>query len=136
MTYPANLKYTETHEYAKVEGNKAYVGITNYAQDQLGDIVFVELPEVGRVVKKGEVFSTVESVKAVSDCYAPVSGKIVEVNSKLSDSPELLNQDPHGEGWICAIEMSDPSELGKLMDSASYEKHAEQGADITNEFPT
>jgi len=127
VTYPANLKYTETHEYAKVEGNKAYVGITHYAQDQLGDIVFVEMPEVGREVKAGEVFATVESVKAVSDCYSPVSGKIVEINDKVTDSPELLNKDPHGEGWIVAIEMSNPDELGKLMDVAAYEKHAAEG---------
>lgn len=127
MTYPANLKYTKTHEYARVEGNKAYVGITNYAQDQLGDIVFVELPEVGRELKAGEIFATVESVKAVSDCYAPVSGKVVEVNEKIADSPELLNKDPHGEGWICAIEMSDPSELENLMDNVAYEKHASEG---------
>lgn len=127
MTYPASLKYTQTHEYARVEGKKAYVGITNYAQDQLGDIVFVELPEAGRAVKAGEVFSTVESVKAVSDCYAPVSGKIVEVNGKVTDSPELLNKDPYGEGWICAIEIADPADLQKLMDAAAYEKHAAQG---------
>jgi len=127
VTYPANLKYTQTHEYARVEGNKAYVGITNYAQDQLGDIVFVELPEVGRVVKVGEVFSTVESVKAVSDCYAPVSGKIVEVNDKITDTPDLLNKDPHGEGWICAIEIADAADLGKLMDVKAYEKHAAEG---------
>ncbi|QUL98948.1 MAG: glycine cleavage system protein GcvH [Candidatus Fermentithermobacillus carboniphilus] len=127
MTYPANLKYTKTHEYARVEGNKAYVGITNYAQDQLGDIVFVELPEVGRELKAGEIFATVESVKAVSDCYAPVSGKVIEVNEKIADSPELLNKDPHGEGWICAIEMSDPSELENLMDNVAYEKHASEG---------
>ena len=127
MTYPANLKYTETHEYAKVEGNKAYVGITHYAQDQLGDIVFVEMPEVGREVKAGEIFATVESVKAVSDCYSPVSGKIVEVNDKVTDTPELLNKDPHGEGWIVAIEMSNPDDLKKLMDVAAYEKHAAEG---------
>jgi len=127
VTYPANLKYTETHEYVKVEGNKAYVGITNYAQDQLGDIVFVELPEVGRVVKAGEIFSTVESVKAVSDCYCPVSGKVVEVNDKVTDTPELLNKDPHGDGWIACIELSDPAELSKLMDVATYEKHAAEG---------
>ncbi|HHY75341.1 MAG TPA: glycine cleavage system protein GcvH [Firmicutes bacterium] len=127
MTYPANLKYTQTHEYAKVEGNKAYFGITHYAQDQLGDIVFVELPEVGKEVKAGEIFATVESVKAVSDCYAPVSGKVVEVNENLTDSPDLLNKDPHGEGWICAVEIADPSELDKLMDVAAYEKHVAEG---------
>lgn len=127
MTYPANLKYTETHEYVRVEGNKAYLGITSFAQDQLGDIVFVELPEIGRTLKAGEIFSTVESVKAVSDCYTPVSGKVVEVNDKVTDSPDLLNSDPHGEGWICAIELSDPSEAQKLMDVAAYEKHAAEG---------
>lgn len=126
MTYPTNLKYTKTHEYARIEGNKAYVGITDYAQDQLGDIVFVELPEVGREVKAGEIFATVESVKAVSDCYAPVSGKVTEVNEKLSDAPETLNNDPHGEGWICVIEMSDPAEVEKLMDNVAYEKHLEE----------
>lgn len=127
MTYPANLKYTETHEYVKVEGNKAYLGITHFAQDQLGDIVFVELPEVGREVKAGEIFTTVESVKAVSDCYSPVSGKVVEVNDKVADTPEALNKDPHGEGWICAIEMSSPDDLKKLMDVAAYEKFAAEG---------
>jgi glycine cleavage system H protein len=127
MTYPADLKYTKTHEYAKVVGNIAYLGITHYAQDQLGDIVFVEAPEVGREFKAGEVFATVESVKAVSDCYCPVSGKVVEVNDKTADSPEILNQDPHGEGWICAVEFSDPAEIDALMDSATYEKHASEG---------
>jgi glycine cleavage system H protein len=127
VTYPANLKYTESHEYAKVEGNKAYFGITHYAQDQLGDIVFVELPEVGRELKAGEIFATVESVKAESDCYAPLSGKVVEVNENINDSPDLLNKDPHGEGWICAIELADPSEVDKLMDVAAYEKHAAEG---------
>lgn len=127
MTYPANLKYTKTHEYVRVEGNKAYLGITNFAQDQLGDIVFVELPEIGRELAAGEVFSTVESVKAVSDCYTPISGKVVEVNDKVNDEPELLNTDPHGEGWICAVELSDPGQVAQLMDVAAYEKHMAQG---------
>ncbi len=127
MSYPSDLKYTKTHEYAKVEGNVAYLGITNYAQDQLGDIVFVEAPEVGRMIKAGEVFATVESVKAVSDCYAPLSGKVVKVNDKPVDSPEVLNQDPHGDGWICAIEIADQSEVANLMDSETYEKHAAEG---------
>lgn len=127
MNFPADLKYTKTHEYARVEGNQVVVGITDYAQDQLGDIVYVELPEIGREVKAGEVFSTVESVKAVSDCYAPVSGKIVKVNEKVQDSPDLLNKDPYGEGWIAVIEMKDPSELGNLMDQKAYAKHVEEG---------
>ena len=127
MNFPADLKYTKTHEYARVEGNQVVVGVTDYAQDQLGDIVYVELPEVGREVKAGEVFSTVESVKAVSDCYAPVSGKVVKVNEKVQDTPDLLNKDPYGEGWIAVIEMKDPSELGNLMDHETYAKHVEEG---------
>lgn len=127
MNFPADLKYTKTHEYARVEGNQVVVGVTDYAQDQLGDIVYVELPEIGREVKAGEVFSTVESVKAVSDCYAPVSGKIVKINEKVQDSPDLLNKDPYGEGWIAVIEMKDPSELGNLMDQKAYAKHVEEG---------
>jgi len=126
--YPAEFRYTKTHEWAKVEGDLARVGITNYAQEHLGDIVFVELPEVGRQVKQGEAFGVVESVKAVSDCYAPVSGEVVEVNGVLADKPETLNQDPHGEGWMVVIRMSDPAELGNLMDVAAYEKHCEEEA--------
>jgi len=126
--YPKDYRYTETHEWAKVEGNRARVGVTNYAQDHLGDIVFVELPEVGREVKQGEAFAVVESVKAVSDCYAPVSGKVVEVNQLLADKPETVNQAPHGEGWIAVIEMADTAELQKLMDVTAYEKHCEQEA--------
>lgn len=127
MTYPADRKYTKTHEYVKLEGDVAYLGITNFAQDQLGDIVFVEAPEVGREIKIGDVFATVESVKAVSDCYSPVSGKVVKVNEQTADTPEVLNEDPHGEGWICAIEISSTAELDELMDSATYEKHAAEG---------
>lgn len=127
MNFPADLKYTKTHEYARVQGKEVVVGVTDYAQDQLGDIVYVELPEVGREVKAGEVFSTVESVKAVSDCYAPVSGKIVRVNEKLQDSPDLLNKDPYGEGWIAVIEMKDASEIGNLLDQKAYAKHVEEG---------
>ncbi|MDI6823175.1 MAG: glycine cleavage system protein GcvH [Bacillota bacterium] len=128
MMYPAEFRYTKTHEWAKVEGDLARVGITNYAQEHLGDIVFVELPEVGRQVKQGEAFGVVESVKAVSDCYAPVSGEVVDVNGVLADKPETLNQDPHGEGWMVVIRMSDPAELGNLMDVAAYEKHCEEEA--------
>lgn len=126
MNYPENLKYTKDHEYVRVEGNKAYVGVTFHAQDQLGDVVFVELPEVDSEIKKGEVLATVESVKAVSDVYAPVSGMVVEVNDILTDSPETINNDPYGEGWICAIELSDVSELDDLMSSDDYQKLVEE----------
>lgn len=126
--YPKEFRYAKTHEWAKVEGDLARVGITNYAQEHLGDIVFVELPEVGRQVKQGEAFGVVESVKAVSDCYAPVSGEVVEINDTLADKPETLNQDPHGEGWMVVIRMSDPAELNNLMDVAAYEKHCEEEA--------
>lgn len=119
--YPKDYYYTKTHEWVRIEGNIGYVGLTDYAQGQLGDIVFVELPEIGKQVKQNEVFGVVESVKAVSDCYSPVSGKVVKVNEKLVDSPETINQDPHGEGWIMAVELSDPSEIKNLMDGATYE---------------
>lgn len=129
MSYPENLKYTKDHEWVRVEGGKAHVGITFHAQDQLGDVVFLELPEVGTEIKAGEMFATVESVKAVSDVYAPVSGTIVEVNDRLNDSPELVNNDPYNEGWMCVIELSDPSELDKLMDSSAYQKLVEEGGE-------
>ena len=126
MNYPANLKYTKDHEYVRVEGKKAYIGITFHAQDQLGDVVFVELPELDAEIKQGEVLATVESVKAVSDVYAPVSGIVVEVNDSLADSPETINNDPYGEGWICAIELSDVSELDNLMSRDDYQKVVEE----------
>ncbi|HCJ11088.1 MAG TPA: glycine cleavage system protein GcvH [Clostridiales bacterium] len=120
--YPKDFKYTKTHEWIKVTGNIGRVGLSNFAQDHLGEIVFVELPEVGAELKQGESFGVVESVKAVSDCYAPASGKVVRVNEKLVDSPELINSDPHGEGWLFEMELSDPSELDNLMDVEAYEK--------------
>ncbi len=126
MTYPRDLRYTKDHEWIKAEDSRGRIGLTNYAQDQLGDIVFVELPEVGRELERGEVFGVVESVKAVSDCYSPASGKVVEVNEKLLDEPELINKDPHGEGWMIVIELSDPAELDQLMDAEAYEKHLEE----------
>lgn len=124
--YPRDLKYTKTHEWMKEEGRNARVGISNYAQEQLGDIVYVELPEVGRVLQKGEVFGVVESVKAVSDCYAPVSGKVVDRNGELEGSPELINQDPYGRGWLIVIEMSDPEEAQTLLDADAYEAHVKE----------
>lgn len=117
-----DLKYTKEHEWVKVEGNRARVGITHHAQEAMGDVVFVELPEVGDEVAVSDSLGTVESVKAVSDVYAPVGGKIVEVNSALLDSPELVNSDPYGEGWMVVIEMEDPSQLDDLMSAEEYEE--------------
>ncbi|MED0675513.1 glycine cleavage system protein GcvH [Aneurinibacillus thermoaerophilus] len=122
MNLPMNLKYSEEHEWVRVEGNKAYVGITDFAQSELGDIVFVELPSVGDEVKQDEPFGSVESVKTVSELYAPVSGKVVEVNGELEDSPELVNESPYEKAWMIVVEMSDTSELNKLMDAAAYEE--------------
>ncbi len=121
-----NLKYTKQHEWARVEGETAVVGITDHAQSQLGDITFVELPEVGKEVKQGEEFAVVESIKAASDVYAPVSGEVQEVNSELDGSPEIINQSPYEGGWICRIRMTDESELDNLMDSAAYDQFLQQ----------
>ncbi|WP_029420292.1 glycine cleavage system protein GcvH [Alicyclobacillus macrosporangiidus] len=120
---PADLKYSKEHEWVRVEGNRAYVGITDFAQDELGDIVFVELPEVGAQVTANETFGTVESVKTVSDLFAPVSGKVVEVNGALADNPEKVNESPYGDGWMIVIEMSNPEELNQLLDAAGYQAH-------------
>lgn len=118
---PKDLKYTKDHEWVKPEDGTARVGITHHAQKELGDIVFVELPEMGKKVKKGELVATVESVKAVGEVYAPASGEVVEVNTALESSPELVNKDPYGEGWIFALKVADPAELDELMDAAAYE---------------
>jgi glycine cleavage system H protein len=123
MEFPEDIKYSKEHEWVLVEGGVATVGITDYAQDQLGDIVFVELPAVGDKVSKEDAFGVVESVKAVSDIYAPVSGKVLEVNDDLPENPEMLNEDPYGDGWIIKIEMSDPEELDDLMTAAEYEQY-------------
>ena len=123
MEFPEDLKYSKEHEWVLVEGSVATVGITDYAQDQLGDIVFVELPAVGDKVSKEDAFGVVESVKAVSDTYAPVSGKVVEVNDDLPENPEMLNEDPYGDGWIIKIEMNDPDELQDLMTATEYEEY-------------
>lgn len=123
MEFPEDLKYSKEHEWVLVEGSVATVGITDYAQDQLGDIVFVELPAVGDKVSKEDAFGVVESVKAVSDIYAPVSGKVVEVNDDLPENPEMLNEDPYGDGWIIKIEMNDPEEIDDLMMAAEYEEY-------------
>ena len=120
---PAHLHYTKDHEWAKIEGTRARVGITDHAQHELTDVVYVELPAVGKVVKRGEEIGVVESVKAASEVYAPVSGKIVEVNRVLEDKPELVNQQPYGDGWIVVLEVSDPAEARGLMDPATYRTH-------------
>ncbi|OGF53210.1 MAG: glycine cleavage system protein H [Candidatus Fraserbacteria bacterium RBG_16_55_9] len=117
------LRYTKDHEWVKAEGKKARMGITEYAQKELGDVVYVELPKEGRTVEQSQAFITVESVKAASDVYAPVSGTVIEVNSNLQDQPELVNQSPYEKGWMAVIEMSKPEELDSLMGAPEYEKH-------------
>jgi glycine cleavage system H protein len=121
--YPSDLYYTETHQWARVAGDVATVGITDYAQDQMGDLVYVELPEVGDEAAAGAPLGQVESVKAVSDVISPVSGEITEVNQALVDAPETVNRDPYGDGWLAKIRISDKSELDALLDSASYQEH-------------
>ena len=123
---PDGLHYTKDHEWAKVEGNRARVGITDHAQDQLTDVVYVELPPIGKVVKQGEELGVVESVKAASEIYAPVSGKVVEVNKALEDKPELVNKSPYGDGWMVVLEVENPGEAKGLMDPAAYRKHIGQ----------
>lgn len=121
MEFPKNLRYSEEHEWVRVEGNKAYIGITSFAQSELGDIVFVELPEVGATIQQDEPFGSVESVKTVSELYAPVTGKVVEVNGELEDAPELVNSSPYEQAWMIVVELSDASGLDKLMDADKYE---------------
>ena len=118
--FPNDRRYTKEHEWVKVDGQAATVGITDFAQKELGDIVFVELPEVGRTVALGEVLGTIESVKAVSELYAPMSGTIASVNALLNDAPETVNRDAHAAGWICKVKMTKPGELDELMDAAAY----------------
>jgi glycine cleavage system H protein len=125
MEYPEDLKYAENHEWTRTSGSMVTMGISDFAQDALGDIVFVEVPEVGRQVTAGEAIAEVESTKSVSDVYAPVSGTVVEVNTALEDNPELVNTDPFGEGWFAVIEATDLSELDRLMDVAAYRQSAQ-----------
>ena len=120
MSYPDDLRYSKEHEWVRAEGSRATIGITSFAADELGDIVFVELPEVGGRITQFSSFGVVESVKAVSDLYAPVSGEVTEVNDALRDGPELLNSDPFGEGWILRVELADPSEVDSLLDAQGY----------------
>ncbi len=123
---PEDLKFTESHEWTKIKGEKAVVGITDYAVEKLGDIVYVELPDLEKKVKQKEAFGVIESVKAVSDLYSPVSGKIVSVNDKLSNSPDLLNKDPYGEGWILKIEVKDINEFNNLLSAKDYKELLER----------
>lgn len=120
MEFPSHLKYTKEHEWAKGEDREVTVGITSYAQEELGDIVFLELPAVGAEVTRGKTFGVVESVKAVSDLYSPVSGKVVRVNDTLLDAPETVNTDPFGEGWMIVVEAADAGEMGSLLSAADY----------------
>jgi glycine cleavage system H protein len=120
MNIPANLKYTKDHEWIKIEGNEAVVGITDFAQGQLGDIVFIEIETEGETLEREEVFGTIEAVKTVSDMFMPVSGKVVAINEKLADSPEVVNKDPYGDGWMVRIELSNPSEVNDLLTAEQY----------------
>ncbi len=120
MNVPEQLRYSSDHEWASRDGDTVRIGITDYAQDALGDVVFVQTPDVGTEVRAGETLGEVESTKSVSDLYAPVSGTVVEVNDALGDGPQALNEDPYGEGWICTIQMSDPDEYDRLLDAAAY----------------
>ncbi|MET0147007.1 MAG: glycine cleavage system protein GcvH [Ilumatobacteraceae bacterium] len=121
MNVPEQLRYSSDHEWVSWDGDVVRVGITDYAQDALGDVVFVQVPTVGDAVKAGDAFGEVESTKSVSDVYAPVSGTVVEVNEALVDAPQSLNDDPYGDGWICAIRIGDPAELDALLDAAAYQ---------------
>jgi glycine cleavage system H protein len=120
MTFPENLKYTKDHEWVRIEGDSGVVGITDFAQGELGDVVFVELPAKGKKIKQGEAFGTVEAVKAVSDLYSPVSGEVTEVNAALEKSSELVNKEPYGGGWMVKIRLSDRKELDGLLDAGKY----------------
>lgn len=126
MEFPDDLKYTEEHEWVLIEDDVATIGITDFAQDQLGDVVFVELPEVGDELESGKALGVVESVKAVSDVYSPLSGEVVEINEELPDEPELLNTSPYEDGWMIKLKISDPSELDGLMDASDYQNFVEQ----------
>src|SRR5512135_3869359 len=122
MKIPENVKYTKDHEWIRVEGDFGWIGITDYAQGELGDVVFVELPKVGTKVVRGKSFGTIEAVKAVSDLYAPVSGEVVELNKVVQDTPELVNKDPYGEGWMVKVKLADKSDVTSLLDAEGYKK--------------
>lgn len=122
MNFPTNVKYTNEHEWVRIEGDEAYVGITDYAQTQLGDIIFVDIPTEGETLEKGETFGSIEVVKTVSDLFLPIGGEILEVNPALEENPELVNKDPYGEGWIVKIKPTDASEVDDLLDAEAYKQ--------------
>ena len=126
MDFPKDLKYTKEHEWVRVEKNVAVVGITDYAQDSLGDVVYVELPQEGGAVTKSEPFGVVESVKAVSDLYSPVSGSVIEVNDAIIDNPDAINEDPYGDAWMLRVELSNPAEIDELLTAEEYQKYIEE----------
>ena len=123
--FPLDLRYTRDHEWVRAEGDRGRIGITHYAQKQLGDVVYLELPEVGRTIRDHETFGTVESVKAVSELFAPVAGEVVEVNQPLQQAPEKINTDPYGEAWMVVVKLADPGALEGLMDAAAYKAYVE-----------
>jgi glycine cleavage system H protein len=123
MTYPKEFRYTKEHEWISAKGDPATIGITDYAQHELGDVVFVELPTAGTKVTAGKTFGTVESVKAVSEIYAPVSGEVIEANAELPNKPETINSDPHGAGWLIKVKLANPAEVNSLMDASAYEAY-------------
>ncbi|HWP81417.1 MAG TPA: glycine cleavage system protein GcvH [Bacteroidota bacterium] len=122
MNFPANLKYTKDHEWIRIDGGFGWIGITDYAQSELGDIVFVELPAVGAKLEQGKTFGTIEAVKAVSDLYAPMSGEVVEINKEVQDSPEVVNKEPYERGWMIKVKIANSAELSSLLDADSYKK--------------
>jgi glycine cleavage system H protein len=126
--YPADYRYTKDHEWIKIDGSLGTIGITDYAQHELGDVVFVELPKVGAQIKSGASFGSVESVKAVSDIFSPVSGEVTEINSSLADQPEKINSDPHGAAWLIRIKLDDPNEANSLMDAKAYQTYIDEKA--------
>lgn len=132
MAYPAQYRYTKDHEWISVANGVATIGITDYAQHELGDVVFVELPKPGAKVEAGQSFGTVESVKAVSEIYAPAAGEVLEANPELNNTPEKINSDPHGAAWLIKVRLANPAEVNSLMDAAAYEKYvAEKGQDAS-----
>jgi glycine cleavage system H protein len=132
MAYPKQFRYTKEHEWVEVKGDVATIGITDYAQHELGDVVFVELPKPGAKIETGKSFGTVESVKAVSEIYAPASGEVVEANGELHNTPEKLNTDPHGAAWLIKVRLANPAEVDKLMDAAAYEGYVVDKAKETS----
>ena len=133
MDYPEGLKYSKEHEWVLVENDVATIGISEFAQDELGDIVYVELPHVGEKISKDDPFGSVESVKAVSDIFAPISGSVIEVNDTLPDSPEIINEDPYGDGWLIKVQMTDKDELKELMSSDGYAEYIVQKKEESDE---